>query len=292
MNSLTKAFILALGFATSSCTYLEDYFKQKEVEEVAPLARVEDTFLYNEDISGLVPKNVSSSDSAKLAEKYVNDWVKKQLLIKKAQEEISLDQADIERKILDYRFALIVHEFEKLYIDSHLNTLVDQEEIEEYYTERSDNFLLKQNIIRCLFVQIPKSAPGLNQIRRNIRSYPDTNKEDITEYCYQYAIRSFLDDSLWVNFDEVIQNTPMQEMNDKIQFLRRNSFNETSDDDYIYLLRILEYKISDEISPLAYIREDIENIIINKRKLALKKELEKAIYDEALVQKSFEIYNN
>lgn len=288
MTSLARSFILILLPVLISC----DYFQQKEIVEEQPLARVGETYLYEEDISGLVPSNISTEDSSKLSEKYVNDWIKKQLMIKRAQEEISLDQADIERKILDYRYALIVHEFEKLYINSHLNTLVEQEEIEEYYQEKSDNFLLKQNIVKCLFIQIPKSAPDINRLRRNVRAYPGSNKEDIEEYCYQYAIRSFLDDSLWVNFDEVIQNTPWKDMTNKIQFLRRTSFNETSDEDYIYFLRILEFKISDEISPLAYIRDDIENIIINKRKLALKKELEKAIYEEAQSQKSFEIYSD
>lgn len=288
MNSLSKFLIATTLLGIFSC----DYFRQKEIVEEEPLARVGETFLYGNDIKGLVPSNISPEDSSKLAEKYVNDWVKKQLMIKKAQEEISLDQADIERKILDYRYALIVHEFEKLYINSHLNTLVEQEEIEQYYQDKSDNFLLKQNIVKCLFIQIPKSAPDINLIRRNVRSYPNTNKEDITEYCYQYALRSFLDDSLWVNFDEVIQSTPWQDMTDKIEFLRRTSFNETSNDDYIYFLRVLDFKISDEISPLAYIRDDIENIIINKRKLALKKELEKAIYDEAKSEKIFEVFIN
>ncbi|MFT5570737.1 MAG: hypothetical protein ACI9RP_002794 [Cyclobacteriaceae bacterium] len=50
--------------------------------------------------------------------------------------------------------------------------------------------------------------------------------------------------------------------------------------------------MSDQVSPLEFIREDIENIIINKRKLALKKELEKAIYEEATVKKNFEIFSN
>ena len=39
-------------------------------------------------------------------------------------------------------------------------------------------------------------------------------------------------------------------------------------------------------------KEDIENIIINKRKLALKKELHETIYEEALKTKKFEVYRN
>lgn len=268
------------------------YFNPQEVKDQTPIARAGDEYLYKEDLLGLTPKNISQDDSSKLAEKYRDDWIKKQLIVDKARSEIAINEAELERKVLDYEYALISHEFEKLYINSHLESTISAEEVESYYQERSDNFVLKQNIIKCLFVQVPKSAPSLNQLRRNIRNYPNTNKEDIKDYVYQYAIKSFLDDSVWVNFNELIINTPLIEINNRLRFLQQTTFSETSDDNYTYYLKILDYKISDQISPLEFIREDIENIIINKRKLALKKELEKAIYDEAISKNSFEIFNN
>jgi hypothetical protein len=269
------------------------YFRPQENKSQSPIARAGEEYLFLEDLEGLTPKNISKEDSAKLAEKYRDDWIKKQLIVDKARSEIAINEAELERKVLDYQYALISHEFEKLYINSHLNTQVSSEEIQTYYQERSDNFILRQNIVKCLFVQVPRTAPNLKQLRRNIRNYPNTNKEDIREYAYQYAIKSFLDDSVWVNFDELIVSTPLiKTIDNRIRFLQQNTWNESKDDSYFYYLKILEYKISDQISPLEFIREDIENIIINKRKLALKKELEKAIYDEAISKNSFEIYNN
>ena len=74
--------------------------------------------------------------------------------------------------------------------------------------------------------------------------------------------------------------------------MEKTVYSETRDESYIYLFRIVEYKISDQIAPLEYVREDIENIIINKRKLALKKKLYETIYEEALKTKKFEVYRN
>jgi hypothetical protein len=278
--------LLGLLIFISSC----EYFKPQDKIAQEPVARAGESYLYQEDLMGLTPQKLSSEDSTKLVNKYVDDWIKKQLIVDKAMSEIAINEAEIERKLLDYRYALISHEFEKLYINSHLNTEVTQEEIEQYYTERSDNFILKQNIIKCLFIQVPKSVPALTQLRRNLRSYPNTNKNDIKEFAYKYAVKSFLDDSLWVNFDELMVSTPLKDIESRIQFLQRTTFSETSDDSYVYYLKILDYKISDQVSPLEFISEDIENIIINKRKLALKKELEKAIYDEAVTKNSFEIF--
>ena len=269
-----------------------DYLNKKQTPSSLPIARVGDNYLYGEDIAKDMPLGLSVSDSGRLVDKYVDDWVKKQLLIIKANEELSINAINIDRKVEDYRYALIMHEFEKIYIGSHLNTEVTQEEIESYYHERSDNFLLKQNILRCIFAKIPSSAPDIFQIRRNIRNYPNTDIEDIKNYCYQFADLSFLDDSVWIGLDELVVNTPLAALQNKTQFLEKTVYSETRDESYIYLFRMVEYKISDQIAPLEYVKEDIENIIINKRKLALKKDLHETIYEEALKTKKFEIYRN
>ena len=269
-----------------------DYLNKKQTPSSLPIARVGDNYLYGEDIAKDMPLGLSVSDSGRLVDKYVDDWVKKQLLIIKANEELSINAINIDRKVEDYRYALIMHEFEKSYIGSHLNTEGTQEEIESYYHERSDNFLLKQNIVRCIFAKIPSSAPDIFQIRRNIRNYPNTDIEDIKNYCYQFADLSFLDDSVWIGLDELVVNTPLAALQNKTQFLEKTVYSETRDESYIYLFRMVEYKISDQIAPLEYVKEDIENIIINKRKLALKKDLHETIYEEALKTKKFEIYRN
>ncbi len=268
-----------------------EFFKPKEITTEDPLAKVHENYLYPSDLEGLVANNISIDDSTKLAEKYIEDWIKKQLMIGKSSEAIDYNEAEIERKVLDYRYALIVHSFEKEYIDKNLNRQVSSEDIQNYYENKSDNFLLKQSIIKCLFVQTPKDAPNLNQFRRNFRAYPDGNADDLYSYTSQFANKSFLDDSTWVIFDELIYGTPLASHQNKKHFLSNNNYSETSDDDNIYFIKIFDYKISDEISPLEFIREDIENIIINKRKLALKKKLEETIYEDAEKNEEFEIYS-
>ena len=269
-----------------------EFFKPKEITSEPPIAKAVDSYLYASDLEGLVPSNISQIDSTKLAAKYVEDWVKKQLMISRSSQAIDFNEAEIERKVLDYRYALMVHAFEKQYIDKNLNRNVSNEDIQTYYEDKSDNFLLKQNIIKCLYVQTPKNAPNLNQFRRNFRAYPEGNQEDLNSYISQFATKSFLEDTTWIIFDELILTTPLESLQDKNQFLRKNTYSETSDDEYIYFLKIFDYKISNETSPLEFIKEDIENIIINKRKLALKKELEANIYEEAEQNEEFEIYSN
>ena len=112
------------------------------------------------------------------------------------------------------------------------------------------------------------------------------------EYANEHAVKAFVEDSVWVKFDEVLLETPLKEVTDKVAFLKANSSIVVSDVDFIYFLKIFEYKVVGEIAPLEFIKESVSDIIINKRKIALKKELEKKIYEEAVQTNAFEIYSN
>lgn len=256
------------------------------------LARVKDKYLLQKDIEGIVPSGSNSIDSANSVQRYVQNWVKKQLLISEAESQIEFDQAELQRKILEYRYALIVYEFEKLYINNHLRTEVTDQEIESYYRENKEKFQLKQNILRGVFLQLPKDSPKLNEIKRLLRSKTDKIKATLKAHSLRFATKSHLEDSVWLKYDDVFKNTPFRNEPNRLQFLKENHNRiiETSDDNFVYLIRIDEYRIRDEIAPLDFIRENLKAIIINKRKTELANELEERVFEDAVKNKEFEIY--
>lgn len=265
--------------------------KFNENSNLSPIARAHDQYLYFNDLAGLIPTDISKADSANLVQRYIKSWINKQLVINEASDKLDLEEVEIERKILDYRYALMIHEYQKLYINEKVENEVSPGEVESYYLENKDNFQLRQNIIKCRFVKLAREAPRMNVFRRLFISNDLKQFEELKSYCYQYATTFHLD-TVWVNFDEVIQNTPMVTIDNKIQFLKRTDYYETTDDDYQYFLKISEYKISDEISPMEWVYDDIVRIIINKRKVELAKELEDGIYERAVQNRDFEIFEN
>ena len=283
---MSRQISLVLLILLASC----EFFHAKEEVEETPIARVYETNLYPSDMSGLVPANLAEEDSIKFAEKFIDDWIKKQLMIARSQNEVDINEAEIQRKVLDYRYALTRSAYEKRYIKENLNQSVGESEIEKYYGEHSADFILKQNIVRCIFAQVPEDAPRLKTLRSDFINYSATNSDEIRAYCTQFADRFFVEDSVWVDFDEVILGTPLDQIFDKARILRTRSFLENSNDNFAYYLRILEYKVVDEISPLEFVTEDITNIIINKRKISLKRELENKVYEDAAQSNAFEIY--
>jgi len=290
-NIITSLAAVALCSVLVSC----DLFKIKEgdpetILEIPPVARVYDKYLYTEDLEGLTSEAINSSDSTDITERYIRSWIKKQLLIDEAADRIDFDEAELNRKILDYRYALMVHEFKQYYINQQLQTDVSENEIQSYYNSNQDNFELKQNIIRGIFIKLPKEAPKIKKVGKLIRSKKPKDREELASYCFQFATYYTLEDTVWFNFDELIQSTPLASIPNREQYLKSNKYVETNDQNFEYFLYINEYKIADQISPLEFVRDDIEEIIVNKRKIALANQLEADIYSKAQTNNDFEIY--
>jgi len=270
------------------------YFQQKQdpkAEDGEVLARVGEQFLYASDVGSLIDKRMTTTDSANIISRYIDSWIKKQLMLQAAENNFNYDETDIERKVLDYRYQLIVYGYEKQFVEQNLDTAITEEEISVYYEENKDNFQLKQNIVKGIYLKVPEDAPRIPRVKRWLRSSDEVDKERLRSYVYSFADAYSLDDSLWIDFDEFVFNTPFSEqITNPVQTLERNQYLETSDSLYVYLMKINEYKISDQVSPMEYVREQIKNILLNRRVVELRKQLEDKVYEEAQESNDYEIY--
>jgi hypothetical protein len=284
-------YLIAILLSAASCDYLK-MKKDQPAEGVSEkaIARVNDAYFYEDDLSGIVTPGTSKEDSAARVETYINSWIRKQLLIQEASKKINLNEAEIERKILDYRYSLIAYEYQTYYVKQHLDTAIASSEIEEYYKQNIDNFILKQNIVRATFIKLPENAPHAKKVKDLIFSHKEKEMNELKSYCLSYSAAYHIKDSTWMVFDELVKNSPLAEIPNKIQFLKVNPYYETSADGYLYFLKVEEYRISDNVSPLEFVADDIKNIILNKRKVELAKRLEDEVYNDAVNDKEFEIY--
>jgi len=282
--------ILSILLSLSSCDYLASSDQMSANASKELVASVGNSFLFASDISNIISAQTSREDSALIVEQFVRNWIKKELLVQEANNNMKINQSEIERKVADYRFTLLSYEYQKLMVQQSLDTSVSFQEIRDYYEENQINFALKQNIFRGRYLKISNDAPKKNDVRRWIKSSRPQDMESLKSYAFQFADNYSLEDSTWIKFDDIIKNSPLSTISNKVQFLRRNRYVEEVDSVYLYLLNIQEYKISEEASPLEFVQEEIRNIILNKRKVALAKSLENDIYGRAKENEDYKIY--
>ena len=291
---MSKTFIIIFVsgvFFLAGCNFLQMKKEEKAPERKA-VARANDTYLYQDDLLGIVTEKTSREDSASRVTAYVNNWIRKQLLINEAMKKIDIDEAEVARKVLEYRYSLIGYEYQNYYISQNLNDVVSDDEIRDYYNQHLDNFVLKQNIVRGTFIKVAKEAPRISKIKEWIYSNKEKDEEELKSYCLRFSTAYHLSDSTWMEFDKLVVNSPLAEIPNKIQFLKSYPYYETSDIEFLYFLKINAYQISDNVSPLEFVRMDVRNIILNKRKVELARELEEKVYENATLQKDFEVFGN
>jgi len=290
-HSLNSFGIVLIFVCLFSCDLIRMKKEKSNDENKRKLiARVNNAFLYADELKGIVPEKTTKDDSAARINAYVTSWVRKQLLIQEALKTINIDEAEVERKVLDYRYSLIGYEFLNYYIQQHLNDSVDDVSIEAYYKEHLDNFILKQNIIRGTYIKVSKDAPRTKRIKDLMFSVKEKEINELKSYCLSFSAAYHLADSSWIEFDKLAVNSPLAEIPNKIQFLRSYNYYETNDQAYLYFLKVDAYKITDNVSPLEFVKHDIKNIILNKRKVELAKKLEDEVYENAAKQKDFEVF--
>jgi hypothetical protein len=261
---------------------------QKKKQDV-PVARVFDKYLYSSDLKGIVPNGLTSSDSATLVKDYIDKWVRKQLLLLKAEENLTSSEKNVEKQIDDYRTSLLVFKYEQNIIQQKLDTNISEEEIAKYFNENSSNFILNQNLVKATFIKVAKTAPDIAKIRR---WYLSDNERDIKEveiYCYKYAAKYDYFDEDWVEFRYLLDQMP--EINTTSQnLLKTQKAIEMSDSSYYYFVRIYDYRLEGTVAPMEFVGSNIKSIVLNKRKIQKINQLESDIYNDAMNHGNFTIY--
>jgi hypothetical protein len=254
-----------------------------------PLARVHDKFLYPSDLQGLVPPNGTAADSIEFVEGFVERWTREAIVLHQAEQNLLGFQKEIERQLENDRRELIVYAYEKALIDQKLDTVITIEEIEEYYHKNREIFLLKDYIVRVLYVKMDTSSPVLKDIDKLYKLRKDDDLLELTEICAEQALNFYYDSTSWLYFDDLAKEIPLT-VYSKEEFLERNKPIKFEDDGVVYYLNVLEYKLKDNISPLPLQHEKIRNIIINQRKPILIEKMRTDLYNDGLDHHHIEIF--
>ena len=275
---------LFLLFSISGCDKL--FVK---TSEQPPIARVHDKYLFPEDLQAILKPGISKEDSALIVRNYVDRWIRAQIMVKKAEENLTDTEKDLEKQIENYRASILTYRYKQQMIEQNLDTIVEKSEIETYYNENPSNFLLPEAIVKAVFVKIKRNAPELYNLRAWYRSEDVEDLDKLENYCYQNSAEYEIYNERWVYFDELLRKIP-REIDNKERFLLYNRRIESQDNEFLYLLSIRDYKINGDVSPLSMVEDDIKAILLNKRKLKYIDELENDIYRDAQNRNYFEIY--
>ena len=267
-----------------SCDFLG--LQKKDISVRKPIASVHNNNLYTEDIKLLIPKNIEKNDSLVFTRSIINSWAVKQLLLKKAEDNNTQnDNSEINNLVKDYRQALLINGYKERLIKQQLDTLIEQQEIIDYYKLNSKNFRLNEELIKTRYLHF---SNDLIDVKEVVKSFKKGTIEDLEELEIKQLTfkQMMLNDSVWTPLENVLLKIPFS----RINLLKKTKLLQKQDSIGLYLITIKDVLLRNQIAPLSYITPTIKQMILHQRKLQLIRDLEKIILKDAIQNKSYKIH--
>lgn len=253
------------------------------------LAQVFDKRLYASEVKQVLPSGLAPADSLLVQNAYVERWIRENVMMHEAEKNIPPD-LEIDRLVKDYHASLVMHQYEKSVVETLLDTMISDQELEEYYEENKSQYQLESTIVRCHMIKLPQRTE--EKIVKDFENYWKSKEEDdfknMITLSIQYASTYYLSDSIWYKLDLISQEMPIGSIN--INAIRNNRVFQLTNDDYYYFLKILEIKDKKEIAPLAFIQEQASKVILHKRKIALLEKLKEDLYHRASSRDNIKLF--
>ena len=263
----------------------------KETDDRVPVARVNDNYLYEDDIKGLVAEGTSPKDSILVVNGFITRWATQLLLVDGSERNLPEEQQQEFIKLVEqYKKDLFTKAYLEALVNKTMDTLVTPEEAKKVYETNKETFKLNEELIKFRYINIPLNALNKDDIENRFKRYTKKDKKFLDSISVQFKSYS-LKDSTWIKTSQVMHKIPVVNAENKKELLKKSNFIQLKDSLSLYLMQINDVLLQNDYAPLEYVRPTINQIIINKRKLELIKQLETDITKDAIKNNQFEIYN-
>jgi len=282
MSKKTGIFLLLLTPFFFSC---EEEQKSEEVKAIASVgeAILEPSTLYSE-----IPNELNDEDSIQFAEQYIDSWVREQVILQKAESELPDQAKNVQRQIDKYRTSLLIFAYEKQFIRERLDTVVTENEIQKFYDENQEEFMLRDYIVKAAFARYTSVTPQLEDVAKWYKLKSEDDWKMWYFHANGYAVDQSIDSTKWMYYEDILEKIPLDDYN-KTSFIKYKKRTTFEDEGFTYFVNIFDYKLKDEPSPIEFEREKIKGMIINQRMNTLRKTLREELYDDAYQNKQIKI---
>ncbi len=272
-------FWIALGGTGAGCGEAAESSTQS-------VARVGTTTLTAAQVRAHVPNGLSLDDSATAARRYVDQWVREQILVAQAEAALPPEAMAFEDEIKAYRNALLLHAFKERYVNERMDSEVSEEEALAFYEANEASFMLTDYAVRVLFINAPETAV-LDDIREPFAALDSTGMIDIERWCVENGAIYGLDGSTWWTLSAFTKEVPMNFYRTASQISSRRLVDFEAEGRH-YLVRFLEHALKDDTAPFSAVRNDVTEMILHRRKqqllLAMEEQLVVKAWAEGLVE--------
>lgn len=280
---MKKVYIFVLCICCVSCVQ-QGTKRSKNV-----VAKVYNFQLTKEDIKGNLPKTNSVVDSLKVAEDYIKNWAKQKVLYRNAL--INLDNTDqLDKLVAAYKQELYVAHYKNALVNKKLDTLVSESDIEAFYENHKNNFLLNEVVLKFKYLHVDRRNRKRNVIKKLFQT---TSLEDKHQILSKYSGYQdfYFNDSTWVSLKSIYtKKINFPELTPRDLSIKNKVITKLGSDKSLYFIQIKQVLTKNAIAPLEYVKPNVENILLHKNKIKFFDQMEQILIDDAVKQNKYEVY--
>ena len=276
--------IFLLSAMVTSCDYFRAPKKPKAI------ARVGESYLFQDDIVDLVPKGTSKKDSIAIVKSFIDRWATQKLLFEAAERNIGKDKvAEFNTLIDQYKVDLYTKDYIESLVIRQIDTMVTEAQIEEYYAKNKQYFKNASELVKLRYINLVKENPKFAKIKSKFSSFTKNDRKELEQLAVQFKSYAF-NDSIWVDINQVYEKIPFINLENKQKYISSGINFQYPDSTTVWLVKVNKVLPKDSPTPLEFLKPTIEQIIINNRKLELINTIEKEITNDAIKDNKYEIY--
>ena len=239
-------------------------------------------YLYRSTLDSLT-LGMNSEDSLRAAQQYIRQWAQDILLYDAT---MSHTNAQIETMVEDYRRTLYAQAYEERLVDKRMSKTITDSTVLALYQQMPERFKLDESIMKGMLVVVPKDAPNIQKLRQWMAAQ---SLDKIEKYAYQNASGYELFTEQWKTTTDIIRLVPIERA-DLENRLKGTNHIEVADSSKIYLLQITDKNMRGEAMPVEYARPQIEQIILNARRVEFMRKERERLYNEAIQERKIHFY--
>ena len=261
--------------------------KQGDTNSDDVIARTNSQVLLKSEVLAAMPISLSEEDSVTFVSSYVENWLRSTVLYEKAIDNVRDRDSVLAKQVDLFRKELFINTYEQLFLQQKLDTLIPQKEIDAYYAEHKNEYLLERPVVKAILIVFPlQKKTEIANVEKIIFAKKGYDIDDLKDYCFRYC-QKFSFSEEWVDIAAVRQELPFDVRSEKLNVGKYDKFVDTAN---VYYLKITEQIPAGHPMPVQFAHDKIAKILLQSRKVELLKNMRNKVYQDALHKNQFEVY--
>nr|WP_299204185.1 hypothetical protein [uncultured Brumimicrobium sp.] len=169
-----------------------------------------------------------------------------------------------ELSIEDELMQLNLFELENQFITKHLDSIISDQEIQDYYESHRENYKAESYIVRALYIKVPDTVAGVLNIDEHYLLKNDKDLEEIKKYANLYASGFYFEQERWIYFDDLVREIPIS-TDTKDDLIKRRGEAIFKDNGETHYINVLDFRTKSISSPMEVERAGIRRHILKRR---------------------------